>query len=194
MDQETKSLWSHILGKAMRGELEGTRLEMLPAEMVTWEAWQREHPETTVLNLRRTDKAYTVDFYRHPASFVSGWTSGLQAYSVSFDILLAHPVLNFTIEGWPVVVTFDPESTAAHLLSRRVEGRELYFVADGADLMRDEQTGSVWNRNTGLALGGPLEGRKLEHQPATVSYTDAWKVFHPDNRVLTHEDDMRPGR
>ena len=30
LDAETKSLWSHILGRAMRGPLEGETLEVLP--------------------------------------------------------------------------------------------------------------------------------------------------------------------
>lgn len=178
----------------MQGELKGTELEIIPAEMVTWEAWKREHPQSTVLNLRRTADAYTVDFYRNPINFVFGWTSSFQAYSISFDILLEHPVLNLTIDGWPVVVTFTPESTAAHLLSRQVEDRELYFVAEGTDLMRDKQTGSVWNRNTGLALEGQFTGKSLQHQPAIVSYTAAWQVFYPDNTTLTHADDVGPGQ
>ena len=32
-DVETKSNWSHILGRAMDGEMKGTRLEMLPSEI-----------------------------------------------------------------------------------------------------------------------------------------------------------------
>jgi len=191
IDQETRSLWSHILGEAMQGELKGIQLEMLPAEMVTWEAWRRQHPQTTVLNLRRTDKAYTADFYRNPAQFVFGWTSGAQSYSVSFDVLLEHPVLNLEIDGRPVVVTFDAESTAAHLFSRRIEDREFYFVSAEENLMRDEQTVSTWNQNTGLALEGPLNGKSLEHQPGIVSYTAAWQVFHPDSKTITHADDVR---
>ena len=189
LDQETKSLWSHILGRAMQGELKGAELEIIPAEMVTWEGWLRDHPETTVLNLRRTADDFTADFYSRPSSFVSAWTSGFQAYSVSFETLLEHPVLNFTIDGWPVVVTFEPGSTAFHLLSRKVGNRELYFVAEGTNLMRDKQTGTLWDRNTGLALEGELAGESLDHQPAIVSYTNAWKEFHPDNRTLTQLDD-----
>ena len=34
-DTETKSLWSHILGEAMDGELKGVVLKSLPSDMVT---------------------------------------------------------------------------------------------------------------------------------------------------------------
>ena len=33
LDAETKSLWSHILGRAMQGPLEGETLEALPGLM-----------------------------------------------------------------------------------------------------------------------------------------------------------------
>jgi hypothetical protein len=38
-DAETGSLWSHIRGEAMQGELKGTKLVPLSTELVTWEAW-----------------------------------------------------------------------------------------------------------------------------------------------------------
>lgn len=190
MDQETESLWSQILGRAMRGELEGTELEMLPAEMITWEAWLRDHPDTTVLDLRRTSKMFEADFYRRPADFSYAWTSGFRAYSITFDVLLEHPVINLIIDGWPLVVTFDVESTAAHLLSRRIDGMELYFVSEGESRMSDKQTGTVWNQNTGIALEGPLKGKSLEHQAGTVTYTDAWQEFHPNNITLDQADDV----
>jgi hypothetical protein len=191
IDQETKSLWSHILGEAMSGQLKGTQLEIIPAEMVTWESWLSQYPESKVLNLKRTDSAYTADFYANPDRFVFGWVSVPNSYSVAFDVLLEHPILNLEIDGWHVLVTYDTKSTAAHLFSREVDGEELYFTLSGENLMRDEQTGSIWNRNTGLAMEGSLKGKSLEHQAAIVSYAGAWEFFHPDNIVITHVDDVK---
>lgn len=191
LDKETKSLWSHILGKAMSGPLKGTQLEIIPAEMLTWEAWKSQYPESTVLNLRRTDDAYTADFYANPAKFVFGWLSAFGSYSVSFDVLLEHPILNLEIDGWSLLVTYDAESTGAHLFSRKVEDKELYFVSSGENLMKDEQTGTVWNQNTGLALEGQLKGKSLGHQAAIVSYNWAWQFFYPDNKIITNVDDVK---
>lgn len=190
LDEETQTLWSHILGKGMEGELIGTELEVIPAEMVTWNKWLSQHPETTVLNLSRTHESYTADFYRNPENFAFGWTSAGQAYSVSFDVLLDNPVLNLTIDGWPIVVTFDAESTSAHLFSRRIDGKELYFSSAAENLMSDEETGSVWNQYTGLAIEGAYKGRELEHQPAIVSYSGAWDYFHPTSIRITKADDI----
>ena len=72
---ETKTrppLWSHLLGRCVEGELKDTRLVTLPGDMVTWEAWRDEHPETTVLNMSRTNQNYTRDFYEKPELFLIG--------------------------------------------------------------------------------------------------------------------------
>jgi hypothetical protein len=49
-DRETGSLWSHLLGAAIRGPLEGARLRLIPSTFTTWETWRRAHPETLVLS------------------------------------------------------------------------------------------------------------------------------------------------
>jgi hypothetical protein len=48
-DRETGTLWSHLLGVAIKGPLAGTRLETIPSELTTWSAWRRSHPATRVL-------------------------------------------------------------------------------------------------------------------------------------------------
>lgn len=188
MDQETESLWSHILGRAMQGDLEGTELESLPSVMTTWGAWKRDHPETTVLNLSRTKDRFTRKFYEDLSEFVYGWMLGRQVYHCAFEVLQAHPVLNLDFDGWPVLVTYDQESTAVQMLNRQVEGRKLRFEAEGKHRMRDRETNSVWNRNTGVALEGPLRGRRLAHEIGLMSYKRAWDVFHPDSREVTPPD------
>ena len=57
IDEETGSLWSHLLGEAMQGPLQGTQLEAVPSEMVTWESWRREHPQTTVREVSGSRRA-----------------------------------------------------------------------------------------------------------------------------------------
>ena len=191
MDKETESLWSHILGEAMQGELKGAKLEVLPSSMTTWEEWRRDYPQTDVLNLSRTHERFTRAFYsdRDPASFVFGWSIDLEPYSCSFETLQEHPILNLKLGGRPLLVTFDPGSLSPHLFSRRVGDGELRFVAEGEGRMRDEGTGSVWDRSTGQCIEGDLKGRRLEHWVGIVSYRRAWDVFHPDSKTVTDTQD-----
>jgi hypothetical protein len=49
MDEETRTLWSHVSGQAMDGQLTGRRLESVPSVQTTWEQWVAAHPDTRVL-------------------------------------------------------------------------------------------------------------------------------------------------
>ncbi len=49
VDRQTGSLWSQVLGEAIGGELEGTRLGIVPAPLVSWGNWAAAHPRGLVL-------------------------------------------------------------------------------------------------------------------------------------------------
>lgn len=52
-DRETNSLWKQSRGTAIDGELDGETLPVLPASILTYEAFERAHPDGVVLD--RTD-------------------------------------------------------------------------------------------------------------------------------------------
>lgn len=49
-DEETETQWSQLAMGAITGELEGTRLTLLPSLHTTWEHWVSLHPETLVMD------------------------------------------------------------------------------------------------------------------------------------------------
>lgn len=51
-------------------------------------------------------------------------------------------------------------------------------------LMRDEQTGTYWQQITGLAVAGPLAGRRLPLVSADELTFALWKVEQPDGTVI----------
>lgn len=51
-------------------------------------------------------------------------------------------------------------------------------------LMRDEQTGTYWQQITGLAVAGPLAGRRLILVPADELTFALWKKEQPQGTVL----------
>ena len=184
LDIETKSLWSHILGLGMAGELKGTRLKTIPADVMTWQAWQKQHPESTVLAMSRTRyRDYSKDFYRQPERFVVGFVGGAGMRHCSFAMLKKAPLLNVDADGLPVVILFSPESTSVRLFDRRVGDRVLTFTDEKGEL-RDEQTDSIWDRNSGIATDGTLKGTHLEAQVGIISFTRTWQTFHPKSREV----------
>ena len=71
-DRATGSLWSQLLGRAVRGPRTGERLRLLPSRLTTWGEWREGHPDTEVLlppprsdTVRGPDATfdYTVDPY-----------------------------------------------------------------------------------------------------------------------------------
>jgi hypothetical protein len=49
-DRQTESWWQQFGGRALVGELTGAELEQLPAKVVAWRDFEREHPSGTVLS------------------------------------------------------------------------------------------------------------------------------------------------
>jgi hypothetical protein len=186
-DLETQTLWSHLLGEAVEGSLKGEKLRALPCDMMTWDAWFREHPETTVLNMARTTLHYTREFYEKRSDrveFVVGFTGNYGMHHCSFETLKAKPLLNVDARGLPLVILFQPDSTSARIFNRRVGDRTLTFVAIEADRMQDQETHSLWHARSGLAVGGALQGERLEPHVGIVSVKRAWQMFHPDSREV----------
>jgi hypothetical protein len=183
MDQETKSLWSHILGECVKGKLKDTELVVLPSDMLTWEAWKKEHPDSTVLNMHRTSKNYTKAFYKDPKRFVVGFMGQYGPHHILFSKLQETPLINVDARGLPLLILSEPESTSVRLFIRRVGKRELTFEEAGEQL-RDTQTKSLWDRRSGTAVEGELKGTKLEPHVGIISFTRAWKTFHSESRPV----------
>jgi len=177
-DLETRSLWSHTLGRAMRGPLEGEELEALPSVMTDWKTWRDKHPETTVLNLSRTARQFDRDIYRDPSQFIIGMTEGETARAWPFDQLLRRPVVNDAVNQTPVLVVFLRESHTAMVFNRRIEDHVLTFSLSESKLT-DEQTGSQWDPVSGTAVAGPLQGTTLTPEFGMVAFRRTWRDFYP---------------
>jgi hypothetical protein len=108
------------------------------------------------------------------------------------QILIWHEIVNDTVGGVPVSVTYCPLCNSAVAVDRRVEGRTLTFGTSGllyqsSLVMYDRQTESLWSHFTGQALAGTFTGTELESFPvATVSWKD-WRTAHPDGIVLSRD-------
>lgn len=74
------------------------------------------------------------------------------------------------------------------MFQRVVDGVELRFHLAGINnqnfLMRDEQTGSFWQQINGLAISGPLAGKRLPFVFADELTFALWKTEQPNGTVL----------
>ncbi len=179
-DQETGSLWSHILGRAMSGPLKGTSLDIIPSVMTDWQSWLTSHPETTVTMLSRTAQQFRREIIRNPADFGLGLVHAGTSRFWQFDRLLREPIANDQLADLKLTVFYDSASRSAGAWNRTVAGRVLTF-RELAGQVRDAESESRWDIHTGTAVEGPLKGTRLEAVPAIISLSDAWRRFHPES-------------
>lgn len=184
LDVETKTLWSHILGRAMDGPLKGTTLEIVPGEMTTWKSWKKRFPQTTVVKLSPTRFAhYNREFYKRPEQFVYGAVIDGQPHHRPWAPLMKQSVQNLRAGKRAVLAVTDAESTSVRLFDRTLDGKTLSFKPaeqGAAGPLIDDTTGSHWNHR-GEAVAGPWRGKSLPPVVGLVSFASAWKRFHPDS-------------
>ncbi len=115
-----------------------------------------------------------------------------EARAYPIQILIWHEIVNDTVAGVPVAVTFCPLCNTAIVFDRRLGGRVLDFGTTGnlrnSDLvMYDRQSESWWQQFGGRALVGRLTGKRLEQLPARIVAWSAFRREHPGGSVLSRE-------
>jgi Protein of unknown function (DUF3179) len=187
VDTETESLWSHLLGRAMRGPLEGEELETIPSLMTDWENWKSRYPETTVISMARTADRYRRQLIRHDGGLDIGLATDTEARVWTFHALNDERVINDRFAEMAIVIVYDAASRTATIYDRNVNGNELTFESREGTLV-DRDTGSQWDLFTGVALSGTLEGRRLKRLPGLVTNSAAWHVYHPATTAWSESD------
>ncbi len=118
------------------------------------------------------------------------------ARAYPLEILVWHEIVNDTLGGVPVVVTFCPLCNAALVFDRRVAGKTLDFGTTGwlrlSDLvMYDRLTESWWQQFTGQAVVGKMNGAKLTQIPAQIIGFGDFRAAWPAGEVLTRRTGHR---
>lgn len=96
-------------------------------------------------------------------------------------------VINDGLAGHSWVTARCALTHVAAIYDRSVEGRVLTFENSGALwrdtlVLKDRETGTYWTAATGVALSGPLAGRRLTPLPALYTSARAWRRAFPDSR------------
>ncbi len=120
---------------------------------------------------------------------ILGLSQGGDAKAYPIKILNWHEIVNDTIGGKPVVVTYCPLCGTGIGFEAAVQGRPHTFGVSGllyqSDLlMYDHQTQSLWSQISMEAVAGPLTGSKLRHIFLEHTTWGEWRVAHPATLVL----------
>jgi len=111
-----------------------------------------------------------------------------KAYPIK--ILNWHEIVNDSIGGRHVVVTFCPLCGTGMVFDANAAGRQLNFGVSGllyqSDvLLYDRQTESLWSQIKQEAVTGKLTGTRLQLLPSTQTTWGAWAKKYPDTFVLS---------
>ena len=113
-----------------------------------------------------------------------------RAYPVR--LLSLHEIVNDTIGGQPVLVTWCPLCFSALAFNPVVDGRTLTFGVSGYLyndnlVMYDHQTNTLWSQLVGQGIRGAQRGQQLAVLPSLITTWGEWKQLHPDTRILSAE-------
>ena len=114
------------------------------------------------------------------------------ARAYPLQILTWHEIVNDTVGGLPVVVTFCPLCNSAIAFDRRFDGKTHEFGTSGllrySDLiMYDRTTESLWQQFTGEGVVGEKAGANLRFLPASLVSFAEFRAAYPQGVVLSRD-------
>ena len=135
------------------------------------------------------------------AAEASGWQDDEHVVGVSVGnasrayplaILVWHELVNDTLGGKSILVSYCPLCGTAMVFDRRVGGKPLRFGVSGllyrSDLLLyDHASESLWSQISATAITGPSRGKRLELLRSPVVSLGAWRKQHPNTSVLTRD-------
>jgi len=150
-DRQTESWWQQLTAEAIVGEKTGTKLDVLPSQILSWREFAKLHPGSKVLS-RETgfDRPYGTNPYDgydqpdsqplaldgraddrlSPKERVTAIQTGPESAVVyPFSRIAKEAPINDDVDGDPVVVLFDPDVASALDSGRLADGREVGSAA-----------------------------------------------------------------
>ncbi len=119
---------------------------------------------------------------------VMSLTVGTDAHAYPVGAMGYHHIVNDVVGGIPVAVTYCTLCHTGIVWKRVVDGQLLTFRLGGIRndnaLLRDEQTNSIWQQSTGVAIYGPLKGKQLELVHSDELTFALWKTEQPRGYIL----------
>lgn len=162
-DRKTESLWSQLLSRAVTGEMNGTRLKVLPLMVTTWEEWKQLYPETVVLS---RDTGHFRDYDRDP---YAGYETSQGIY---FPVSKKDP-------------RYHPKE---QVLGLEIKGQfKAYPVAElslKAGKFKDEFAGQTFTIDYNPVSQSARFFNSLGEEIAVIrTFWFAWYAFHPETAV-----------
>ncbi len=124
---------------------------------------------------------------------VIGVEIGGEARAYPLRVLNWHELVNDTLGGVPIAVSYNPLSGGVAVHDRRVGDETLRFRFSGllyqsgllfADESAEPAASSLWSQLQGRALAGPRAGTTLSALPCSLAQWADWRAAHPGTSLL----------
>lgn len=189
-DRQTDTLWTHVDGRAVRGDLLGRQLEIVPSVHATWEEWFALYPDSQVLRKNREFRSSYERYNRNPSRLgvmgrrnpderlkgkerILGLRDRDEAMAFPIEAVREAGIVHAQVGGQTVVLVSPRPELPIAVYSRRVGNRVLTFEAvehEGRTVLRDKESGTTWDIASGEALSGSLAGERLARAPAHSAF------------------------
>jgi len=105
-------------------------------------------------------------------------------------ILDRHEIVNDTIGGVPIAITWCPLCGSAVGIEREVDGEVTEFGVSGvlynSDLVfYDRNSNTLWDQIEARGIVGPKTGKQLRLVPVTMTTWSRWRKAHPETLMLS---------
>jgi hypothetical protein len=121
---------------------------------------------------------------------------GQEARAYPIGTIGYHHIVNDTVGGRAIAVTYCTLCHTGIVWGRVMDGQTLHFhlagINNGNALLRDDETGTVWQQSTGEAIFGPWKGRQLEMIPSDELTFALWRKEQPQGHVLKPDVQYEP--
>lgn len=171
VDTQTNTLWHHLRGIGIGGELAGVELEQYSANLVRWSDWRAEHPTTEVITLPAP--IFFDDPERPPIAYDYTPGAAYKSYYDNPDVWF--PVLD-TPDTFPLkseVLGIEHAGDSLALQVSSLEGQEPFTVEVGGASFTIEPTG----------VSARVFDSTGERHLVEQSFWFAWYANHPDTRT-----------
>lgn len=123
---------------------------------------------------------------------VVAYISGADARAYPLQILIHHEIVNDTVDGSDIAITYCPLCNAAMVFARKFENEVLEFGTTGKVhtsnlVMYDRSSESWWLQFTGEGVVGKYTGEELRLLPSQIVSFQQFKAAYPNGQVLSKE-------
>ena len=113
------------------------------------------------------------------------------------EMVMPRHILNDTFEQNPLLITYCAACRSTMIYDPVVDNQRLNFEVVGVRrrnmVIRDLETGTIWQQGTGEAMFGKLKGKRLNFYPYQQMNLSDWLQQYPNSVIVQESSEVRKG-